>query len=130
MGYKSLQQHCNKFYAIVGRQVFSLWIPNQLRGIGMKTTKRNFWLDVIIFIALIATTITGFNLWLFIPHKLDIIFLGLSRSIWINVHIWFGVMGLAGIVLHIVWHWGWLKALRWRPLNGMPKKVRTNRVIN
>jgi hypothetical protein len=96
----------------------------------MKKTKRNFWLDVTIFVALLITTITGFILWLVIPHKPEIIFLGFSRSIWINVHIWFGVIGLAGIVLHIVWHWGWLKALRGRPLRGMPKKVRANRVIN
>ena len=81
----------------------------------MSRTERNFWLDVTIFVALLITTITGFILWLVIPHKLDIAFLGFSRSVWITTHICLGVVGLAGIVMHIVWHWGWLKALRGRP---------------
>jgi hypothetical protein len=96
----------------------------------MKMTKRNFWLDVTIFIALLVTTITGFLLWLAIPHQLESVFLGFSRSEWVAAHICFGVVGLAGIALHIVWHWDWLKALRGRRLNGMPKKIRSNRVVD
>jgi hypothetical protein len=61
---------------------------------------------------------------------LDIVFLGISRSVWITTHICFGVVGLAGVVIHIVWHWGWLKALRGRPLGGLKKKLRANRVVN
>ena len=96
----------------------------------MKQTKRNFWLDVIIFVALLITTITGFFLWLVIPHKSDIVFLGFSRSVWVTAHICFGVVGLAGIVMHIVWHWAWLKALRGRRLSEMPEKLRSNRVVD
>jgi hypothetical protein len=96
----------------------------------MKQTKRNFWLDVTIFVALLITTITGFILWLVIPHKLDIVFPGFSRSVWAVAHIYSGVVGLAAIVIHIVRHWGWLKALRGRPLSRMPEKLRTNRVVD
>ena len=96
----------------------------------MNKTEHNFWLDVTIFVALLITTITGFLLWLVIPHKLDIVFLGFSRSVWVAAHICFGVVGLAGIVIHIVRHWGWLKALRGRPLSGMPEKLRANRVVD
>ena len=96
----------------------------------MNKTEHNFWLDVTIFAALLITTITGFILWLVIPYKLDIIFLGFSRNVWVAVHICFGVVGLAGIVFHIVWHWDWLKALRGRRLSGMPKKLRANRVVD
>jgi len=93
-------------------------------------TKHNFWLDVIIFVSLLITTSTGFLLWLVIPHQLNIAFLGFARSVWIATHICFGVAGLASIVLHIILHWGWLRALRRRRLSGMPKKLRANRVVD
>jgi len=96
----------------------------------MNKTKYNFWLDVIIYVVFLITILTGFFLWLIIPHKLEVVFLGISRSVWITTHICFGVVGLAGVVIHIVWHWGWLKALRGRPLAGMQKKLRANRVVN
>jgi hypothetical protein len=85
---------------------------------------------VTIFIALLVTTITGFLLWLAIPHQLATVFLGFSRSAWVSVHISFGVAGLAGIVLHIFWHWDWLKAMRGRPFGEMPKKLRANRIVD
>jgi hypothetical protein len=96
----------------------------------MSRTEQNFWLDVTIFVTLLIATITGFILWLIIPHKLDIVFLGFSRSVWVASHIYSAVVGLVGIVMHVVWHWDWLKALRGRPLNGMPEKVRANRVVD
>jgi len=96
----------------------------------MNKNERNFWLDVTIFVALLITTITGFILWLVIPHKLDIVFLGFSRSVWVAAHIYFGVVGLAGIVIHIVRHWAWLRALRGRRLSGMPEKLRSNRFVD
>jgi hypothetical protein len=93
-------------------------------------TKHNFWLDVTIFVSLLITTITGFLLWLVIPHQLGIVFLRFSRSAWAAVHIYSGIVGLASIVMHIVLHWDWLKALRGRPLRGMPEKLRANRVVD
>jgi hypothetical protein len=112
-------------------QVFSSPKPHQQGDKGkMKKTEHIFWLDVTIFVALLMTTITGFLLWLVIPHQLDIVFLGFSRSVWVAAHICFGVAGLAGIVIHIVMHRGWLKALRRRSLSGMSEKLRANRVVD
>ena len=55
----------------------------------MSRTEHNFWLDVTIFMALLITTLTGYFLWLVIPHKLDIFYLGFSRSTWVAAHICF-----------------------------------------
>jgi hypothetical protein len=96
----------------------------------MSRTEHNFWLDVTIFMTFLMATITGIILWLVIPHKLDIVFLGFSRSMWLAAHICLGVVGFSGIVIHNVRHRGWLKALRGRPLSGMPEKLRTNRVVD
>lgn len=96
----------------------------------MKTTERNFWLDVTIFMALLITVMTGFLLWLAISHQLASVFLGFSHREWVTAHISIGVVGLAGVAWHIIWHWDWLKALRRRRLNEMPKKVRANRLLD
>jgi len=96
----------------------------------MSRTEHNFWLDVIIFVAFLITTITGIILWLVIPHLLDSIFLGFSRRVWVAAHICCGAAGLAGIIIHIVWHWGWLRALRRCPLREMPEKLRANRIVD
>ena len=96
----------------------------------MNRTEHNFRLDVTIFVSLLITTITGLFLWLVIPHKMGFVFSGVSRSAWVAAHIYSGVAGLAGIVMHIVLHWDWLKALRGRPLGGLPEKLRANRVVD
>lgn len=96
----------------------------------MSKTEQNYWLDAIIFAALLITILTGFILWLVIHHKVVILFLGFSRGVWVSAHICFGAVGLAGVVMHIARHWGWLKALRGRPLKTMPEKVRANRVVD
>jgi hypothetical protein len=85
---------------------------------------------VTIFVALLITTITGFLFWLVIPHKLDIVFPGFSRSVWVAVHISSGVLGFAGIFIHIVKHWDWLTALRGRPPREMKEKLRANRIVD
>jgi Domain of unknown function (DUF4405) len=96
----------------------------------MSSAEQNYVLDATIFVALLITTITGLILWLVIPRIFDVVFLGFSRNVWVAAHICFGVVGLASIVIHIVRHWGWLKALRGRRLSGMPEKLRANRVVD
>jgi hypothetical protein len=96
----------------------------------MNQAKHNLRLDVVIFVALLVATLTGFALWLVIPHKVDIVFLGFSRGGVRAAHVYAGMVGLAGIVVHIVRHWDWLKALRGRRLSGMPEKLRANRVVD
>jgi hypothetical protein len=96
----------------------------------MNRTEHNFRLNVMIFVSLLVTTMTGLLLWLVIPHKMGFVFSGVSRSVWVAAHICSGLLGLAGIVMHIVLHWNWLKALRGRSLGEMPEKLRANRIVD
>jgi hypothetical protein len=96
----------------------------------MSKSLKNFWLDVFILASLLITTITGFLLWLVISHELDIFYLGFARNVWVAAHIATGFAGIAAVVIPIVWHWAWLKALRDRKLKSLPKKLRANRIVN
>jgi hypothetical protein len=96
----------------------------------MKHTERNFWLDGGLFITLLSITFTGFLVWLFIPYQTAALFLGLNRQFWLTAHICSGLACLAGIVIHIIWHRAWLKALRKRPIASLPSKLRAHRVTD
>ena len=96
----------------------------------MKQTERNFWLDCGLFITFISIAFTGALLWLVLSHQTSAVFLGIHRSLWFSVHIGSGLAGIAGNVIHIIWHRGWLKALRNRPMASLSLKQRANRVTD
>lgn len=95
----------------------------------MSKTERNFWLDWMMFIVFSITIASGFLLWLAIPHSDSSAFAGVARTAWLAFHIGSGFWGLLGVVVHIVWHWRWLKALRGRSLRTLKRPVRANRVV-
>jgi hypothetical protein len=96
----------------------------------MSNSERNFWLDLTLFIVYSVTVVSGFLLWLVIPHDANTAFAGIDRGVWLGIHIGAGFWGLMGVILHIVWHWRWLKALRGRPFRMLKKPVLANRVVN
>jgi hypothetical protein len=96
----------------------------------MNKTKHNFWLDVTIFVAFLITGTTGLLLWRVISRQAGIAFLGFPRSIWVTFHLCSGMVILAGVIMHVIWHWDWLKALRRRPLSRMSGKLRANRITD
>jgi hypothetical protein len=96
----------------------------------MSSTERNFWLDWTLFIVYSITVGSGFLLWLVIPHGANTAFAGIDRGVWLSIHIGSGFLGLMGVILHIVWHWRWLKALRGRPFRTLKRPVQANRVVN
>ena len=96
----------------------------------MKQTERNFWLDIGLFVAFLATAFTGLLLWRLIPHQSSAIFLGFDRHFWLTAHICSGLVSVAGNVIHVVWHREWLKALRRRRIASLPPPLRANRVMD
>jgi hypothetical protein len=92
----------------------------------MNKYERNFWLDLILLVIFLITLVSGILLWQKIPGSNA----GAELADWMALHIVPGLLGLIGVILHIVWHWDWLKALRGRPLKSLKRPVRANRVID
>ena len=78
-------------------------------------TKLNFWLDAVILIAFLVTSVTGVLLWL-----------GAGRGEWITSHAWSGVVLLAGLILHLVLHWDWVKCVVGRFFKRLSSPLRIN----
>jgi hypothetical protein len=96
----------------------------------MNKNERNYWLDWIMLFVFLITIVSGFLLWLVIPNGKPFVFTGIDRGVWLVLHVGSSFLGLLGVIVHIVWHWDWLKALRGRSLGTLKKPVRANRVIN
>ena len=96
----------------------------------MKQTERNFWLNISLFVTFLSTVFTGLLLWLVIPKSNPSVFAGIDRVVWLAFHAGSGLSGLLGVIIHIVWHWSWLKALRGRSLKTLKRSVRANRVVD
>jgi hypothetical protein len=96
----------------------------------MNKNERNFWLDGIMFLAFMITIVSGLLLWLVNPNSNPSVIAGIDRAVWLGCHVGSGLIGLLGVIVHIVWHWHWLKALRGRSLRTLKRPVLANRVIN
>lgn len=69
--------------------------------------KRNFWLDVLLFLSGLFCIGTGICLdFHLLPHG-DFEMRHLVR----NIHIYSGYVMAVGIIFHIAWHAGWIKSV-------------------
>jgi hypothetical protein len=93
-------------------------------------TEKNFWIDVIMFIALVFTSLSGIALWLGGPYKAAFVIQKVTFSLWQACHLFWASIALVSIIYHIIMHMKWLKALRGRRLSEMPLKLRANRIVN
>ncbi|MHC1783262.1 MAG: DUF4405 domain-containing protein [Anaerolineaceae bacterium] len=96
----------------------------------MSKNELNFWLDLAMFFAFLITIVSGILLWLVIPNGNHPGVVGNDKASWLAFHEGSGVLGLLGVVIHIIRHWDWLKALRGRSLGTLKRPVRINRVVD
>jgi hypothetical protein len=92
-------------------------------------TRFNFWLDLTIFTAFLLTALTGLMLWLLIPGGRgsgQLIYLGLSRRGWVDLHQWLGLAMLLGALLHLVLHWRWIACVAPRFFKKLARQARLN----
>ena len=79
----------------------------------MKVSKSdiNFYLDIVLFIAMMGLIATGVILHLVLPHGSgQLTFLGLRRHGWGDIHFWIALLFTTLILVHLVLHWNWIKA--------------------
>jgi hypothetical protein len=91
--------------------------------------KNNFWLDVIIFILFLIVALTGLLLWLVLPDgqgNSQLVWGGLSRAGWIDLHNWFGVALLSGVSIHLLLHWTWIECVGRRLFKKLARQARVN----
>ena len=91
--------------------------------------KINFWLDLAIFAAFMATAVTGLLLWLIIPagqgNGATVLF-GLTRREWVDVHNWVGLAMLLGVIIHLGLHWPWIVCVTSRFFGRLARQARLN----
>lgn len=67
--------------------------------------KKNFFLDIILFISALTCIFTGL--------EMDYYFISLNRELRFllrDIHRYSGYLMAIGIVIHIIWHSGWIKS--------------------
>ena len=82
----------------------------------MKTVKMNYFLNVVIGLAFLASAASGLA-FLFMGDggyqggrngAFSIVFLGIARSTWSDLHLLTSLVMITGVVVHLVMHWKWI----------------------
>lgn len=67
--------------------------------------RKNFWLDVILFLSGLACIVTGILMdFHIVPGGREM------RHLVRQIHIYTGYVMAVGIIFHIAWHGGWIKS--------------------
>ena len=83
-----------------------------------RRTRQNWLIDAAVFIGALLSAITGFY-FLFLPvggyqggrnpaYGLTILF---GRHTWDDIHTWGGLLMILAVVIHLAWHWSWVKMM-------------------
>jgi hypothetical protein len=75
----------------------------------VKKAEANYWVDITIGIAGVASAISG--LVFLLPGDLTTGVFGISYQAWNVVHTWSSLAVIAGVGAHLVLHWKWMAAM-------------------
>lgn len=71
--------------------------------------KKNFYLDLLLFISGLACIVTGivldFHLFAGFGNERAV------KAVITNIHTYSGYIMMIGLLFHLVWHWQWVKAV-------------------
>lgn len=91
-----------------------------------KQTRQNWLIDAAVFIGALLAALTGIY-FLFLPvggyqggrnpnYGLTILF---GRQTWDDIHTWGGLLMILAVVIHLAWHWSWVKMMSRRAGNAL-----------
>jgi len=77
----------------------------------MRKATRNYWLDVVMGVLALVLAVSSFLLWVVFPRGYYA-----ARAAWVAIHKWGGLaLGIA-VLVHVGFHWRWLKEMTRRHL--------------
>lgn len=80
----------------------------------MRKATRNYWLDVVMGLLALVVAVSSFLLWVVFPRGHFA-----ARAVWVDIHKWVGLaLGIA-VLVHVAFHWRWLKGMTRRHLGGL-----------
>jgi hypothetical protein len=94
----------------------------------MSIGKRNFWLDTLLAITFVLTFMSGLMIWIMDTLGLSAPFLGATLHGWRHIHALTATLMIIGVIVHLLWHWKWVKAAC-RP-GVKPQQVKINRMLD
>jgi len=97
----------------------------------MNKTSQNYWLDIVIGIAFVASFVTGIAfLFMGVGGYLGgrnsayaASFLGIARDMWRSLHTFTSFVMAAGVGLHLVFHFRWIMYVTKRKLSARVLKL-------
>ena len=76
----------------------------------MKKVMMNFFMDALLIVVLMSQVFTGILLHRFPPELADATVLGLTRYNWGSIHWTVSILFALVVIVHLILHWGWVKA--------------------
>ncbi|MFN2163894.1 MAG: DUF4405 domain-containing protein [Candidatus Promineifilaceae bacterium] len=87
-------------------------------------TRQNWLIDAAVFVGALLSILSGIY-FLFLPiggyqggrnptYGLTILF---GRQTWDDIHTWGGLLMILAVVIHLAWHWSWVKMMSHRTAN-------------
>ncbi|HXK42345.1 MAG TPA: DUF4405 domain-containing protein [Anaerolineae bacterium] len=87
----------------------------------MKKAQMNYLVDSVILIAFVLSALSGLTFlaplgWLNLEAATGPAFLGISLSLWNDLHTFASIALIAGVTLHLILHWTWILTMTKRTL--------------
>ena len=78
----------------------------------MNKPKINYIVDFLALVSFAVTALSGLAIKFFMPSGVKQgrlqEFLGIQKSVWSEIHDWFGILLIIFVLIHLILHWNWI----------------------